>query len=124
MTLTIDLSPTEEAQFTDAARQEGLEPAAFVKRLVRERLPSTAPSDPVAHVQAILAKWRAEDHTPTPPPVPTRPGETPTQALFRAWDEEDAGMTQKEREAEDQLWQDFQRGLNETRAALGMRLLF
>ncbi len=124
MTFTIDLSPTEEAQFIDAARQEGLEPADFVKKLMRERLPSTAPSDPVAHVQALLAKWRAEDHTPTLPPVLTRPGETPTQALFRIWDEEDAALTEEEQDQRERLWEEFQQGVNETRIALGMRTIF
>lgn len=124
MTLTIDLSPSEEVQFTDAARQEGLEPAAFVKRLVAEYLPPTAPTDPIAHVQTLLATWQAEDQTPTLPPVPTRPGETPTEALFRTWDEEDANTTEEEQEQQERLWEDFQKGVNETRSALGMRTIF
>ncbi len=40
MTLTIDLSPTEQARLTAAARQTGLEPAALAKRLVTEHLPN------------------------------------------------------------------------------------
>ncbi len=39
MTLTIDLSPAEQARLTDAARQTGLEPAALAKKLVTEHLP-------------------------------------------------------------------------------------
>ena len=32
-------------------------------------------------------------------------------------------MTDEEMEAEDRLWEEFQKGINETRAAAGMRLL-
>ena len=39
MTLTIDLSPTEQARLTAAAMQTGLEPAAFAKKLMSEHLP-------------------------------------------------------------------------------------
>ncbi len=42
MTLTLDLTPTEQARVLAAARQKGLEPAAFVKQLLTENLPETA----------------------------------------------------------------------------------
>lgn len=84
-----------------------------------EQIPS--PANPKERVCALLAKWRTEDNTPTPSPIPTRNGETPTQALFRKWEEEDSAMTEEEREAEDRLWQDIEKSLHENRFNLGSR---
>ncbi len=39
MTLSIDLTPTEQAQLAEAARLTGLEPAALAKKWMTERLP-------------------------------------------------------------------------------------
>jgi hypothetical protein len=39
MSLTIDLTPQEEAQFVDYARQRGLEPATLAKTLITAPLP-------------------------------------------------------------------------------------
>lgn len=94
MTLTIDLSPSEEVQFTDVARQEGLQPADFVKKLVAERLPPE----------------QSEPHDPT-------------LALFAQWAQEDAKMTPGEIEQERRLWEQFEANVNETREALGMERL-
>jgi len=120
LALTIDFSPLEEAQIAVAARQEGLETAALVKKLVHQHLPSGLP---VSRVQTLLTQWQAQDNTPHLPSVPAHSGETPTQAQFRQWAVEDAGMTEKERQEEDELWEEFERGINQTRDALGMRRL-
>lgn len=90
MTLTIDLSPAEEARLKVAARQKGLAPSALAKQLVAEHLPV----------------------------------EDPTLALFAQWAEEAKAMTPEEREQEQRLWEQFEIGINETREASGMRLLF
>lgn len=37
--ITLDLTPTEEAEITTIARQTGLAPADYLKRLVKEQLP-------------------------------------------------------------------------------------
>ncbi len=42
MTVTLDLTPTEEANLTATARQAGLEPTALLKRLVAQMAPSDA----------------------------------------------------------------------------------
>jgi len=56
MTLTIDLSPTEQARLTAAARQSGLTPDALAKRLVTERLPPVlSPNDEEERVARIRA---------------------------------------------------------------------
>jgi len=56
-------------------------------------------------------------------PEQTPAEEDPTLALFAAWDEEDARMTPIEVEQERLLWERFEAGINETRAALQMRQL-
>ena len=95
MTLTIDLSPTEEALLTDAARQKGLDPAALVKALVTEHLPApaTAPEDP-------------------------------TLALFAQWAQEDAQMTPEEIAEENRIWEQFQTNINAERDRAGARRVF
>ena len=98
MTLTLDLSPAEEARLAAAARQKGLAPAALVKALVTEHLPEHAPA-------------------------PADPPEDPTLALFAQWSQEDAQKTPAETAQEDRLWEEFENGINETRDALGMRRL-
>lgn len=42
MTFTIDLTPTEEARLVAGAKQRGIAPEAFLKRLVTERLLQSA----------------------------------------------------------------------------------
>ena len=44
MTLTIDLTPSEEAQLDTIARQCGRTPAEFAQKLIQEHLPPTAPA--------------------------------------------------------------------------------
>ena len=95
MTLTIDLSPTEEALIAAAARQKGLEPAALVKALVAE-------------------------HLPAPVHVP----EDPTLALFAQWAQEDAQMTPEEVAEENRTWEEFKTNLNVERDRAGARRVF
>jgi hypothetical protein len=46
MTLTIEFTPTEEAQLTAAARQAGLDPAELARQLVTAHLPPATPDTP------------------------------------------------------------------------------
>jgi len=114
MSLLINLTPDEEAMLSSAAMQTGLDPEAFAARLVREHLPVAAPLE--SELDIKLSHWHRQDNTNL---MPTRT----TAELFAEWDKEDAKMMDEEREAEDQLWEVFQKGINETRAALGMRQL-
>lgn len=100
MSLIIDLTPSEEAQLAAAARQTGLAPADLVKKLVKEHLPA-APRLGEDDIDARLRKWQREDGTRLTPDVST-------QTLFAQWAQEDAQMTEEEREAEDRLWQDLE----------------
>jgi hypothetical protein len=94
MTLTIELSPTEEARLLAAARNTGVAPSDFAKTLMTEHLPPTS-----------------EER------------DDPTLALFAQWEKEDAAMTPEETEADRLLWEKFQANVNETRRALGMMQL-
>lgn len=55
MTITIDLTPTEEAQLIQAAKQEGMEPEAFIKKLVTNR--------PTQSIEATFADILAPIHS-------------------------------------------------------------
>jgi hypothetical protein len=113
--MRIDLTPTEEARLSAAARQTGLSPAELVKRLTFENLPDV-PATADATVDARLSQWQEQDGKTLTPDIPAR-------TLFAQWAEEDAHLSDAEREAEDHLWEDFQKSINATRAALGMRQL-
>ena len=63
-----------------------------------------------------LHQWQKETQTQMEP-------EIPTQELFAQWAEEDAHMTEEERQAESKLWEEFEKGINDNRATLGMRQL-
>jgi hypothetical protein len=67
--------------------------------------------------QAKLRQWQQETNTVTSPAIPA--GE-----LFAQWAEEDANMTDEEKEAEDRLWQDFHKGIDNERRKAGMRTIF
>jgi len=93
--MTVNVSPQVEARIVQAAKRNGVDAAAVVEDLVSRYLPE-----------------------------PTNESDAnPTLALFAKWREEDAKMTDAEREAEDKLWDDFLHNLNETRASLGMEPL-
>lgn len=94
MSLTIQLSPDEQARLDAAARQEGMVPEELAHKVLTEHLPPL------------------EDGAMT---------EDPTLALFRQWAEEDAKRSPEEAAQENALWEQFLTNLNETRAALGMR---
>ena len=96
MRLAIELSPGEQARLAAAAKQEGVAPAELARKVLTEHLPPLA-------------------EEPQP--------EDPTLALFRQWAEEDAKHTPEEAAQENELWEQFQANVNETRALLGMRKL-
>jgi hypothetical protein len=69
--ITLDLTPTEEAQIDAIARQIGLPPAEYVRKLVQENLPPVQPTAALttdagnAAAIALLESWVAE--APTDP---------------------------------------------------------
>lgn len=96
MTLTIELTPTEEARLTAAARQAGLAPTELARKLVTEHLPLVAP------------------------PLP----EDPTLALFAQWETDDAHMTPEEVAEAQRDYAEFTRRMNAERARAGARRLY
>jgi hypothetical protein len=114
MSLLINLTPTEEKLFSDAAIQSGLAPQAFAEKFVREHLFHDNYSED--DVFAKIHQLQFNDKTKLSPP-------TSTKELFAQWTVEDADMTDEERVAEEQQWEEFQNGINPNRAELGTRLL-
>ena len=96
MTLTIHLTPTEEARLEAAAGREGLDAAELARRLVIERLPPVKPDE----------------------------GEDPTLALFAQWDQEDAAMTLEEIDEARREAKEFKRNINAERARAGFRIMY
>jgi len=96
MTLTIELTPLEEAQLTAAARQAGLDPAELARKLVTARLPSATPDTP----------------------------EDPTLALFAQWDADDAQMTPEDIADAQRDYDEFTQQMNAERARAGARVLY
>jgi len=107
MTLTIELSPQEEAWLTDQAAQQGLQPTDVVKRLIDGQLPPAELQEtPDQSPPAISAKNAA------------------AIAMLQSWLEEDATDDPEElRQAEEEL-EELKRNLNANRAATGERLVF
>ncbi len=63
MTITIDLSPAEEAQLFAAAKQEGMEPNAFLKKLVSEQLPTRTQTTFTAILAPVHEYTRNQGYT-------------------------------------------------------------
>ncbi len=69
--IALDLTPTEEARISTVARQIGLAPADYIKKLVAEHLPAVPATTRAADVEntaaiALLNQWIAEDATDDP----------------------------------------------------------
>lgn len=58
MNLIIDLTASEEAEISAAAKQNGMAPADLVKKLVKDHLPTATPN---VSTQELFAKWAEED---------------------------------------------------------------
>jgi len=101
MSLTISLTPTEEARLSAAATKNGIAPEEFARKLVTDHLP-VLPAEPGmideenARAIALLDKWIQEDATDDPEEI---------------------------RQAEEEL-AEFKRNMNANRAATGERLAF
>lgn len=120
--MSLDLSPELESAVRERAAAEGVSVNDLLERTFAIGRQETPPvHNPRAHVQSLLDKWRATDSTPAMPTILTRPSETPTQALFRRWNEEDKLMTDEQKDEEDKLWEDIEKGLKENRLTFDRR---
>ncbi len=100
MTVTLELTPIEEARLAEKSRQTGLPPAEAIHSVLAEHLPfaptETAPLRPRGTAAALLRRWLEEDATDDPEVI---------------------------RQAEENL-AELKRNLNANRAATGERLTF
>jgi hypothetical protein len=123
--MSLDLSPEIENVVRERAAAAGVSVNDLLARtFVQEKVQTRPLIDPKEHVRALLAQWQTQDNTPILPPIPIHYGETPTQALFRKWEDEDADMSKEEQEREERLWEEVQQSINSERTKTGMRTLF
>ncbi|HLK60592.1 MAG TPA: hypothetical protein VKU00_28780 [Chthonomonadaceae bacterium] len=110
MTLTIELTPQEEAWINAQTRQHGLSPAEIVRQLMDERIPGlngthTAPSETKPIIE-LDAKQRA------------------AIAYLDARIKEGENATPEEVRQATEEFEELKRNLNANRAATGERLVF
>lgn len=99
--IALDLTPTEEARISTVARQTGLAPAEYVKKLVQEHLPPL----------------------PTEAIPPTDEENAATIALLKSWLAAAPTDPEEIRQAEADL-DEFMQNLNRNRLESGERPLF
>ena len=93
MSMTIELSPEQEARVQEAAAREGLPPIEWAARKLLSGLPEASSERPA--------------------------NEDPTLALFARWAAEDATDDPDEIRRRNEQWELFKRNMNETRALSG-----
>ncbi len=109
MNVTISFSQSEESYLAAVARQTGLAPAELIKRITLENLPPLTPS-PLSvseendAIDAKLRLWQQKEGTPLMP-------DRSTADLYAEWEQEDARVTDEERDAEDRLWAEIEKEL-------------
>jgi len=84
-----------------------------VKKLLQAHLPA-APAAGEEDLDAALRNWQEQDGAKLMPAVDT-------QTLFAQWAEEDSRMTAEERQAENRLREDLEKGLLENSRLLQLR---
>ena len=98
MPIVIDLTPQEEERICVAARQNGLAPSEWVKKLVVANLPITAPMQlPPEHTEAQLQDGTFSLHAASTP------------ALFAIWALEDALLTEEERQKNERIYAEIEK---------------
>ena len=116
MDIVISFSPNENARLSAVARQFGLPPAELVRKLTLEHLPPAPEQAAEDDLDAKLSTWQAEDGVHLSDDVSA-------QFMFNQWAEEDAHMTEEQREDEDKFWNEFEASIKKTRTDAGMRPL-
>ena len=95
MSMIIDFSPQEESLLALAARQAGVAPTEYVKRIIKEHLPST----------------------------PSKEETDPFLAMLKARLAQASTDPEEVQEAEEDL-AEFMRNMNQTRREAGERILY
>lgn len=108
MSITLTLTTAEEARLRQEAEQNGMAPAELATQRLRQHWTGeTSQKDEIA---AKLHRWREETKTEIQPHISSND-------LHAMWAQEEAQMTQEERDAEDRLWEDIQKSIDESRGA-------
>ena len=81
-------------------------------------------TDSQVRAKALIAQWQEEDGTYVSDFISDTGNRTTSEVLFAKWAEEDSALSEKERQEQEELWQQFQQGMNETRANQSMRSIF
>lgn len=117
--MSLDLRPEVERMVREQAAAEGM---SVDDLLARTYTGQSSGATPENKVRALLSEWQRQDGSTKL--ASDDPGsEISSEALFARWHEQDQVMTDKERIAEDQLWEAVEQGMEETRALLGARPL-
>jgi hypothetical protein len=98
--MPLNLDPEMERQVLERAQDAGMNANDYIAGMLRATAPDRAP-DPVARVRSLLSQWQRQDATPVAPPGPNDGTLTPSEALFRRWEQEDAGLSEDARRAEE-----------------------
>ena len=97
----LNLAPETESLLVEEAAREGV----MVDTLLRRHFAShPAPASEAARVQGLLTKWQSEYGLPVPPG-----GYQTTAELFARWNTEDSLLTDQERQAEREAWEQRER---------------
>jgi hypothetical protein len=121
--MALELNPEVERQVLECAQAAGTPVSDYVAGLLQAAA-STTSLYPAARIRGLLHQWQQFDHTPVAAPAPNAGTLTPSEALFRQWEQEDAKLTDEERQAEDIRWQQFQQDIDAQRLASGMQPIF
>ena len=96
MSLVIDLTPAEEARISAAAKQIGIAPSEWVKKLVEANLPETSEE----RLDSELRHPQEQNGTVS---------DASTQAMFAQWAQEDAQLTEEERAENERIYAEIEK---------------
>ena len=107
--MSLEIHPEVERQVLERAKVAGISASDYIATLLRGTAPSIVPAA-AARVRDLLREWQQDDHTPIAAPAPDDGTRTPSEALFRQWEREDAALTDEERRVGEAQWHQFQWG--------------
>ena len=110
--MNVDFTSTEQARIQAEAQRQGMDPAQMLRHIVLEHLPTAQPGQ---DWRARLREWQEQDGIQL---MTT----TPAGELFSPWEAEYQQMTERERRAEDRLWEELEDALD--KAVLELRPAF
>lgn len=119
--MSLDLSEHAASILEQEASRAGVSVDTLIERTFA---PKTASVNQTERIKSLLNQWQRVDGTPTATPASNDGSMTPSEALFRQWEQEAEQMTDEERQAESQLWQQFQEDIYAERRASGMPVMF